>query len=159
MSTHVSFAVVHRAAGVLALFVIAAFWSSTVLVELFGDVADVARVKLAIAWCLLVFVPLLALTGATGFAMSGPRPGGLMAVKLRRMRIIAANGLLVLVPAALFLAFKANAGEFGAAFALVQGAELAAGAVNAVLMALNVRDGLRLTGRIPSRRSERLTTA
>ena len=158
MPRHVSFTVVHRAAGVLALLIIAAFWSSTVLVELFGDAAAVAAVKLAIAWALLVFVPLLAVTGATGFAMAGREPGGLMAAKGRRMRIIAMNGLVVLAPAALFLAWKANAGEFDGSFMGVQAAELVAGAVNAVLMSLNVRDGLRLTGRIGARRTERVAT-
>jgi hypothetical protein len=147
MKARVPFHVVHGAAGALALLVILAFWSSTVLVELFGDAEAVAKVKSAIAWCLLVFVPLLAVTGASGFSMSGPNPGGSLAIKLRRMRIIAANGLLVLAPSALFLAWKANAGQFDTTFMAVQAAELTAGAVNATLIALNIRDGLRLTGR------------
>jgi hypothetical protein len=35
-------------------------------------------------------------------------------------------------------------GSFGTAFALVQAAELAAGAVNLTLIGLNIRDGIRL---------------
>lgn len=138
---------VHGAAGLLALVVIVSFWSSTVLVELLGEPAAVAMVKSAIAWGLLVLVPLLVATGISGFSMSGPNPKGMLATKLRRMRVAAANGIMVLVPAALFLAWKANAGQFDATFVVVQGAELAAGAVNAALIALNVRDGLRLSGR------------
>jgi len=147
MKARIPFHIVHGAAGVLALLVILGFWSSTVLAELFGDAAVVATVKSAIAWCLLVFVPLLAVTGATGFAMAGPNPKGALATKLRRMRIIAANGLLVLAPSALFLAWRANAGQFDTAFMVVQAAELAAGAINATLIALNIRDGFRLAGR------------
>lgn len=145
--TRVPFHVVHGAAGVLSLFIILAFWWSTLLVELLGDAQAVAKVKSAIAWCLLVFVPLLAVTGTSGFAMSGPNPRGSLAAKLRRMRIIAANGVLVLAPAALFLAWRANAGRFDTMFMAVQAAELTAGAVNATLIALNIRDGFRVTGR------------
>ncbi len=60
------------------------------------------------------------------------------------MPVIAANGVLVLVPAALFLAAKARAGEFDAGFYAVQAVELAAGAVNIALLGLNMRDGMRM---------------
>ena len=64
------------------------------------------------------------------------------------MRIIAANGLLVLAPSALFLAWKAGSGEFDAAFIVVQAIELVAGSANLALMGLNIRDGLRMRKRI-----------
>jgi hypothetical protein len=67
--------------------------------------------------------------------------------KKKRMPLIAANGLLVLLPCALLLNHWAAAGSFGAAFYAVQALELAAGALNLTLMGLNMRDGLRLTGR------------
>lgn len=37
-------------------------------------------------------------TGGSGFALSGERKGNLLAAKKRRMQIIAANGLLILLP-------------------------------------------------------------
>jgi hypothetical protein len=64
------------------------------------------------------------------------------------MPFIALNGLLVLVPCAVFLHARAVAGDFGGVFALVQGIELLAGAANLALMGLNLRDGLALAGRI-----------
>jgi hypothetical protein len=70
--------------------------------------------------------------------------------------LIAANGILVLVPAVLFLAWKAGNGEFDAAFVAVQIVEFAAGSFNLALMGLNIRDGFRLSrglrpaGRRPS---------
>jgi hypothetical protein len=66
------------------------------------------------------------------------------------MPFIAGNGLLILIPAALFLDRLASRGEFGALFYAVQTLELIAGAVNLTLMSLNARDGLRLTGRLMS---------
>jgi hypothetical protein len=68
------------------------------------------------------------------------------------MSIIAGNGLLILVPSAFYLASKAAAGDFDAWFYGVQALELAAGATNIALMALNVRDGLRLGGRLGTSR-------
>ncbi|HXX85674.1 MAG TPA: hypothetical protein VEN29_17060, partial [Casimicrobiaceae bacterium] len=47
-----------------------------------------------------------------------------------------------------FLASKARAGEFDTAFYLVQALELAAGATNITLLSLNLRDGLKLMGRL-----------
>ena len=68
------------------------------------------------------------------------------------MPFIAGNGLLILIPAALFLASKARAGEFDTWFYVVQALELLAGATNITLLGLNMRDGLKLTGRLARKR-------
>lgn len=60
------------------------------------------------------------------------------------MPLIAANGLVVLIPAALFLTAKAKAGEFDSLFSTVQAVELIAGAINFSLLGLNMRDGLAM---------------
>ena len=64
------------------------------------------------------------------------------------MPVIAANGLLILVPAAVVLDQWAAAGAFDARFYVVQAVELLAGGTNLTLMGLNMRDGLRLSGRL-----------
>jgi hypothetical protein len=63
------------------------------------------------------------------------------------MPVIAGNGLLILVPAALVLDRWAAAGAFDARFYIVQAVELLAGGTNLTLIGLNMRDGLRLSGR------------
>ena len=63
------------------------------------------------------------------------------------MPFIAANGVLILVPCAIFLNRSAVAGTFDTTFYLVQGLEFLAGATNLGLMGLNIRDGLRMSGR------------
>ena len=60
------------------------------------------------------------------------------------MKIIAANGILILMPSAFFLAFKAQAGAFDTAFYVVQAFEIVAGATNITLLSLNMRDGIAL---------------
>lgn len=137
--------IIHPVAGAIAMLTIAVFWLSTVFSELFGSPAIVTTVKTAIPWGFLVLIPALAATGGSGFTMAKGQRTGLIGTKLRRMPLIAANGILILIPAALFLASKARAAEFDTAFYGVQTLELAAGATNFALLGLSMRDGLNVT--------------
>lgn len=137
--------ILHPIAGGLALSIVMLFWISTALSELFLGTEAVVTVKTLIPYGFIILIPALAAAGGSGFSMR--RRGALVAAKARRMPIIAANGVLVLIPSALFLAMKAGAGEFDVAFYAVQAVELVAGAVNIALLGLNMRDGLRLRGR------------
>lgn len=140
--------VIHPIAGAFALLTIATFWLSTALSELFAPQAVIIAVKTAIPWGFLVLVPALVAAGGSGLALAKGRRVGLISTKLKRMPFIAANGLLVLIPSALFLAFKARTGQFDLSFYLVQSLELAAGATNLTLLGLNMRDGLKMKGRL-----------
>ncbi|GGB34068.1 hypothetical protein GCM10011505_14380 [Tistrella bauzanensis] len=137
--------IIHPVAGIMAILTVSTFWLSTAMSELFLSGSAVVAVKAAIPWGFLLLVPALAATGGSGFFLSQGRREGLVGTKLRRMRFIAANGLLLLIPAALFLASKAWAGEFDRIFYVVQAVELIAGATNITLLALQMRDGMRLT--------------
>ena len=139
---------IHPIAGGLALLTMATFWLSTALTEVFASEAIVTVVKTAIPWGFLVLIPALLAAGGSGVLLARGRPrAGLVGAKLRRMPVVAANGLLILIPSALFLASKARAAEFDTAFYAVQVLELVAGAANITLLGLNVRDGLRMKGR------------
>lgn len=137
--------IIHPLAGMIALLTIATFWLSTAISELFLSDAAVVAVKTTIPWGFLLLVPALAATGGSGFFLSRGQRAGLVGAKLKRMPFIAANGLLILIPAALFLASKARAGGFDTTFYVVQGIELLAGATNIALLGLGMRDGMRLT--------------
>lgn len=143
---------VHPMAGSLALLTMLAFWTSTVAVELVGSTHDIAAVKDVIMWGLLVLVPAIATTGGTGFVRAGRSKNAHIVAKKRRMQVVAAIGLLVLVPCVLYLGSTSSSSGLGTHFHEVQAVELVAGAVNITLMTLNVRDGLRLTRRIGARR-------
>lgn len=146
---------VHLAAALLATLTIALFFVTTVVVEATGGHPAVARVKsLIVVPGLFVLVPAIAVTGGTGFVLSRGWQGALVARKKRRMPVIAGNGLLILVPAAIVLDRWAAAGAFDAGFYVVQAVELLAGGTNLTLMGLNMRDGLRLSGRLRLRASE-----
>lgn len=143
---------IHAAAGAIALMTITAFWTSTVLSEIFGDHACIATVKTAILWGMLILIPALATAGASGASLGKGWRLPQVAQKQKRMKLIAANGLLVLLPSAIFLGLRAQAGVFDSLFYTVQGIELIAGAINITLLARNMKDGMAL-------RSRRLTLA
>lgn len=139
--------ILHALAGTTAMLIIAGFWSATLVSEIFLDAAAVSAVKQFIVYGLFVLVPFLAATGGSGFALSKSRQGLLVDKKRKRMAVIAANGLLVMVPAAIFLNSKAAAAEFDSMFYAVQLLELAVGVVQLTLMGMNFRDGRKLTGK------------
>lgn len=146
--------IVHATAGATAMIVIASFWTATVISELLLDHSAVAAVKQAIVDGLVVLVPCMVATGGSGFVLSKACKGGaLLARKKKRMAIIGTNGLLLMIPIAIFLDAKAGAGEFEAVFYLVQAGELIVGAIQLALMGMNFRDGLRLAGRLRTRAS------
>lgn len=142
---------VHPIAGAVAVVMIAVFWSATVLAELFGSTATVVMVKQAIPWGFLILVPALAIAGASGLRLGRNRADARVRSKQRRMPLIAANGIIILVPAALTLSMLAGRGDFGTIFYAVQVIELIAGAINLTLMAFMMRDGLSLSGRLRRR--------
>jgi len=102
---------------------------------------------------MFVLIPAMVIVGGSGMSLAGQRKGKIIEEKKKRMPIIAATGLLILVPAAFYLEMKSTNGSFDTTFYVVQAIELIAGLSNLRLMALNIKDGLRLTGkfkRIPA---------
>lgn len=139
----------HLIAGLLAPLCIATFFAATVLAELFGSHEAVAQVKsLIVMPGLWILIPAIAAAGGSGMFLSRFRKGRFVDAKKKRMPFIAANGLLVLLPCAIVLNRWAAAGNFGTGFYLLQAVELFAGAINLTLMGLNLRDGLRMAGRL-----------
>lgn len=139
---------VHAIAGGIGFLMVFLFWTSTVISEVFASHETVAAVKGLILVGMLVLIPAMAIVGGSGMAMGRRRKDALTQAKKKRMPIIALNGLLILVPVAWVLAQKAAADEFDGTFYFLQGIELIAGAANLAMMGLNIRDGLKLTGKL-----------
>ncbi len=141
---------IHAIAGGIAFLTILTFWTSTVFSELFLDHAAIASVKAMILRGMFVLIPAMIVAGGSGMALGKNRTDHLVSGKKKRMPFIAGNGILILIPCALFLSDKASAGEFDTIFYIVQVVELFAGATNLTLLGMNIRDGLRMTGKIGS---------
>jgi len=139
---------IHFIGGLLATLTIATFFLSTLGVELFGTHETVAMVKsLIVMPGLFILVPAIAATGGSGVFLSRSRQGRLVEAKKKRMPFITANGLLVMIPCAIFLNRWAAAGTFDTTFYVVQTLELLVGVVNLTLMGMNIRDGMKMSGR------------
>lgn len=146
----------HALAGAIALLTILAFWVSTLVAELFLAESAIMAAEQAILYGMALLVPSIALTGLSGAVLARPRSGPLAQRKAARMRIIAANGLLIMVPASLFYLYgKASLGQMDGGFCTVQAVELLVGAVQLFLVGRNFRDGLRLAGRVRPAGSEK----
>ena len=150
---------VHAIAGVVGFLTIATFWISTAITELIGSDTAISTVKSGIVWGMMVLIPAMVIAGGSGMSLGQRRKDKGVLAKKKRMPFIALNGLLILLPSAIFLASKANAGAFDGVFYAVQGLELIAGATNLTLMGLNIRDGLRLTARIGPPNTDRASGA
>ena len=138
---------IHAIAGAIGLLMIVLFWTSTVLSEVFGSYETIAAVKGWILYGMFIQIPAMAIVGASGMSLGAGRSERLVSAKKKRMPIIAANGILILLPMAFLLESKASAGTFDTLFYVLQAVELIAGATNFTLMGLNMRDGMSLTGR------------
>jgi len=140
--------ILHRLAASVAILCIATFFSTTILIELLGTGESIAILKSLIVWPgLFILVPAMALTGGSGFALAKSKSGKLVRQKTKRMPFIGVNGILVLIPCAVLLDRWASVGAFDTYFYVVQGFELFAGAINLILMGMNMRDGLRMSGK------------
>lgn len=139
---------VHAIAGIIGFLCILTFWTSTAYSELFTSHETVTAVKAMILCGMFILVPAVALAGGLGMSIGAKWKNPLASAKTKRMPIIALNGLCILLPSAFYLAFKSCAGEFDGRFYAVQLLELCVGALNLSLMGLNIRDGLRMKGRI-----------
>lgn len=139
---------IHAVAGGVGFLTILTFWTSTVFSELFTSHETIAAIKQMILYGMIILIPATAIAGGSGMLMGNARTDAPALSKKRRMPLIAANGLLILLPSAYYLASKAAAGSFDAWFYGIQALELIAGAANLTMMGLNIRDGLKMTGRI-----------
>ncbi|SPH20204.1 hypothetical protein ASD8599_00943 [Ascidiaceihabitans donghaensis] len=138
----------HATAGGIGFLMILVFWTSTITSELFASHETVAEIKALVLRGMYILIPAMVIAGGSGMSLGRRRKDPMTKAKKRRMPMIALNGLLVLLPAAWFLAGKAAAGEFDTLFYIVQSVELIAGAANLTMMGLNIRDGLKMTGKL-----------
>lgn len=138
---------IHAIAGLIGFVTILTFWISTVYSELFASHETISFVKTMILKGMFVLIPAMIVVGASGMNLGRKRKDAQARAKKKRMPVIAINGLVILVPAAIYLQAKASSGDFDTIFYAVQVIELIAGASNLILMGLNIRDGRAMAKR------------
>ena len=144
----------HAAAGGIAILTILGLQAFIGWREASGYPVDLAASRTAALWVVgLVLIPALAAAGGSGAWLGRGWRGPVVATKRARMQVVAALGLLVLVPLAIGLWFLATQGWIDGRYHLLTRVETLAALVNVLLLGLNMRDGLRM--RAPRRASAR----
>src|SRR6266498_5775729 len=92
---------VHAITGPIAMLCVFGLWSSTVIAELFLLHEAITVVKRGIVYAMWVMVPAMAEIAGSGLALCRNRSGWLLDHKKMCMPFIAANRLLILLPAAI----------------------------------------------------------
>jgi hypothetical protein len=149
----------HLAAAVGALVLITTFLVSSAVTELIGTTGDVHLVRQWIVSGLPVLIGCLAAVALSGRRLARNSRAAVIRRKQRRMRIVAAAGIVMLVPCALILDDLTASASAGGVVTALEIAELLAGALNLTLLILNFRDGRSLTRpRRSARRPEMVHT-
>jgi hypothetical protein len=138
---------VHKATAALSLLLIASFWISSAAAELSGSVQAIIFAKCFVLAGVFMLASAMAATGLTGRRLAGSRSNHVLSGKLTRIKVMAACGIALLIPLAIYLWWKATSGEFDEWFYAAQLLEFAAGAVNLLLGAMNVSAGVSLRRR------------
>jgi hypothetical protein len=138
---------VHLTAAVGAITVITAFLAVSAVTELAGSPGEIRAVRQGIMLALPLLIACLATAGLTGRRLAGRSRSAVVRAKKLRLAAAAVVGLAVLVPCALFLAHLTAAHVAGPATTALEATELAFGSLNLSLLALNLRDGLRMRRR------------
>ncbi|PVW14680.1 hypothetical protein [Marixanthomonas spongiae] len=142
---------VHIIATCIAVMTISCFFSFSLLAEILGNEVFIKQVKTAILYCLpilLICMPVLALSGKK---LAGNSKSSIVAKKLKRMKLVAINGV-ILISLAIYLYYHAIFKTIDTTFLLIQILELLFGAINLGLIGLNIQAGLKLSGRMKKRR-------
>ena len=142
---------VHLAAAVGAVVVIVTFLISSAVTELIGTAGEVHALRHDIMLGLPLLIACLVTAALTGRRLGGRSKAPVVRRKQRRMTLIAALGVAVLVPCAVVLNYRA----MGA----LEITELVAGGLNLTLLGLNFRDGRALTRRRRTARQRRTARA
>jgi hypothetical protein len=130
---------VHLAAAVGAAAIIVTFLASSTVTELIGTPAEVRLLRHGVLLGLPLLIGCLVAVALTGRRLAGRSRAPVVRRKQRRMQLVAAAGLAVLVPCAVVLNYRA--------MTALEITELAVGAFNLALLTLNFRDGRALARR------------
>ncbi len=138
---------IHLAAAVGALALIATFLVSSAVTELTGSAGDVHSLRQRIVLGLPLLIGCLAAAALTGRRLARNSRAAVIRRKQRRMQVVAAIGIIMLVPCALILDARTAGASAGSVVIALEIAETLAGALNLTLLLLNFRDGRGITRR------------
>jgi len=141
----VRYKALHQITAAAGLMTIASFLLATVVSETIGDLELIAEVKKMIVDGLLLLLVCIPLTVISGKRMAALYPNNpYVEAKARRMKWIAINAVIFLIPLALGLNYLAQIGRFDIIFYSLQILEFICGATNIFLFTKMFSDGRQI---------------
>lgn len=137
---------VHSVATVIAVLTIFSFFSFSLIAEIIGNHEFIKQVKTGILYCLPILIVAMPTLGITGNKLAKKSKSPIVALKMKRMKWVAINGI-ILVLLAVYLYFRATNNQIDQTFLFVQITELVFGTINLTLIGLNIRAGRKLSGK------------
>ncbi|WP_240008012.1 hypothetical protein [Pseudaquidulcibacter saccharophilus] len=138
---------VHKTAAIVAFLCLVSFWTLSLITEINADKAFFGFVRTYIFYTMFVMIAAIIITAVTGFKIAKKMRGPIIENKKKRMPFIGLNGAIVLLPLAIILFMYSNEtilkGQEGMVDTL-RLIELIFGAINIILISLNIKDGLKL---------------
>lgn len=137
----------HVVATAASMITISVFFSASLWAEIYGSTEQIQSIKAGILYFLPVMLIAMPVLGITGNKLAGNSQNPMVLEKKSRMKWIFINGLLLISLAVTLYVISRN-GMLDNTFLTLQIIELILGPINFFLMALNVRSGLLLSGKI-----------
>lgn len=137
---------IHIIATVIALLTIGSFFTSSLVAELSGDKTLIRDVKEAILFALPLMLIAMPAVGLTGNKLAGKSQNPIVLAKQKRMKFVFMNGV-ALIGLACCLYYRSHYQTIDGIFLTAQIAEFGLGLTNLVLIGLNSKNGLQLSGR------------
>lgn len=137
----------HIIATSIAVVTIGCFFSFSLIAEIMGNHEFIKQVKTEVLYCLPILLLAMPMLAITGKKLAGKSKSPIVATKMKRMKFVAFNGI-ILISLAIYLYFRAINNNIDSTFLGVQIIELLFGAINLTLLGLNIKAGMKLSGRI-----------
>ena len=137
----------HIIATSIAVLTIGCFFSFSIIAEIVGNEEFIKHVKTGILYCLPVLVFVMPMLAITGKKLAGKSKSPIITTKLKRMKFVTFNGI-ILISLAVYLYFRAINNNIDGTFLCVQIIEILFGAINLTLLGLNIKAGMKLSGSI-----------
>ena len=141
---------IHLISTVIAGLTISSFFTATIISEVINDTLLIMSVKEKILYGLPILLVSMPSVGISGLKLTGRSKSPVHIAKLKRMKVIAFNGVLLIL-LAIYLYNNSRDGVFGRFFWVAQTLELMLGATNLFLITKNIKAGFILKGRYRKR--------
>ncbi len=136
---------IHLISTVIAGLTISSFFTATIISKVINDTLLIMAVKEKIFYALPILLVSMPSVGVSGIKLTGQYKSPVHVAKLKRMKMIAFNGILLILLAT-YLYINSRDGVLGWYFWIAQIVELVLGATNLFLIARNIKAGFTLKG-------------